>query len=134
MSEPLTLAKGNYAPYQPAGEEPLYQLVITSQEAYDEFRLKFEEGGFGESLPEVDFDRHMVVGVWMGESNSSGFDTEIVGFDTTDSEFNIWVRNKYPDPSCAYLTVITTPFHIVALPKTELPITFMSNRVMDSCD
>lgn len=133
-SEPVTLAKGNYAPYQPGHDEPVFQLVIQSAEDYAALTAQFEQGGFGEALPEIDFSRQMVVGVWMGESNSSGFETEIVGYEVTDEAFVVWVRNTHPDPSCSYLTVITTPFHIAALPQTDLPVTFQYNRVRHSCD
>lgn len=132
-SEPVTIAQGNYAPYQPADDEPLFQLIIKSAEEYQRFASQFEQGGFGEPLQEVDFSRHMVAGVWMGESNSSGYSIEITGFEELEDSFRIWVRNGYPDPSCAYLTVITTPFHIAALPRTEKPVTFLFNRVMNSC-
>lgn len=134
VSEPLTLAKGNYAPFQPHDGEPVFQLVIQSPEAYEELSAQFLQGGFGESLPEIDFRSQMVIGVWMGESSSSGYEIEIVGYEVTEQSFQIWVRTKFPDPSCAYLTVITSPFHIAALPQTDLPVTFLFNRVMNSCD
>lgn len=132
--EPLSIAKGNYAPFQPGDDEAVFELLIQSQDAYESLAREFEKGGFSDPFPEIDFSKRMVAAVWLGESNSSGYNIEITGFDEQEDRFQIWVRNEFPDPSCAYLTVITTPFHIVSLPRSDKPVTFRFNRVMNSCN
>ena len=67
-------------------------------------------------LPAVDFSKEMVVGVFMGSRPSAGYTLEIVS--AIEASGTLVVRYREASPSRGAMTaqVITSPYHLVAVP------------------
>jgi len=69
--------------------------------------------------PAVDFAREMVVGVFMGSRPTAGFNVEIVGTEAREHALVVRYRETAPGPGAVAAQILTSPFHIVALPKAS---------------
>jgi len=67
-------------------------------------------------LAEIDFSKQMVLAVFMGRKNSAGYSNEITSINKAKGILNVKVVN-YQRESGTMLPVLTSPFHIVKVPK-----------------
>jgi hypothetical protein len=76
--------------------------------------------------PPVDFDREMVLAVFLGRRPTSGFQVVITGADEAGPSRSVEVsyREVEPAPGSVRRPVVTMPFHIVAVPRSALPVRF----------
>jgi len=84
-------------------------------------------------LPEVDFSANMVVAVFMGEARTGGYALRI--YDMVDVGESIIVKMEKiePGPNCIVPQVLTQPYHIVQIAKTDKPITFdITTTILES--
>jgi hypothetical protein len=69
-------------------------------------------------LPEIDFTRRTIIGVFEGTQSNSGFEVTIESVVRTDGGTIVFVKELL-NPHCASEPVITHPFHIVEIEKFE---------------
>jgi VWFA-related protein len=74
--------------------------------------------------PAVDFAREMVAGVFFGSQNSGGYAIEIVGAEAKGGSLVVQYRETRPPPDALAAQVITSPFHLAALPKADGDVKF----------
>ena|SRR5712672_1594661 len=67
--------------------------------------------------PAVDFNREIVVAVFTGTRPSAGFAVEIVGVKEDGAALVVSYKETRPAPDSVAAQVLTSPFHIVAVPK-----------------
>jgi hypothetical protein len=75
-------------------------------------------------VPAVDFSKEMVVGVFLGSRNTSGFSVEILGATVEQDILIVRYRQRAPAADAITAQVITMPFQFVAIPKTAAPVKF----------
>ena len=80
----------------------------------------------GPELPEppVDFETRMIAGVFAGERPTSGFGVRITGTHRDGSSLVVDVEEQRPPDGAMTAQVITSPFHLVSLPRYDGRITF----------
>jgi hypothetical protein len=69
--------------------------------------------------PAVDFAREMVVAVFMGSRSTGGFAVEIVSAREEGGAFVVRYRERRPPPGAMLAQVITSPYHIIAVPQSS---------------
>ena len=74
--------------------------------------------------PAVDFSREMVAGVFAGEKNTGGYEVEITGVEVKDSRVYVRYGEKAPPSGGIVTQALTQPFHLIKLPKSDMPIVF----------
>ncbi len=74
--------------------------------------------------PVVDFSREMVIAAFMGEQRTGGFSIEIQKVEDKGGLLKVLVQKTLPAPESPVLQVLTQPYHIIKLAKTELPVRF----------
>ena len=74
--------------------------------------------------PSVDFAREMVAGVFFGSQNSGGYAIEIVGASAKGGSLVVQYRETRPGPDALAAQVITSPFHLAALPRADGDVKF----------
>ena len=72
------------------------------------------------ALPAVDFTQEMVIAVLDQQKSSGGFLLEITAIEEAEGNLVIRVNRRVPEPDCAVAAVITQPFHIVRVPRSDL--------------
>jgi hypothetical protein len=74
--------------------------------------------------PEVDFSREMVVAVFMGTRTTGGHSIQVVSAREVPGAFVVGYRERSPERGSITAQVITTPYHIVAVPRSDAPVRF----------
>lgn len=67
--------------------------------------------------PRVDFGRDMVVGVFLGSRTTAGFSVEIVSALVEQGVLVVRFRETRPQSDRIVAQVITSPYHLVAVPR-----------------
>ena len=78
--------------------------------------------------PPVDFEARMVAGVFSGERPTSGFGVRITGTHRDGSSLVVDVEEQRPPEGAMTAQVITSPFHLVTLPRYDGQIQFGDSR------
>lgn len=80
----------------------------------------------GVPLPPVDFAQEMIVAVFLGRRPTSGYQVQITGVHEVGAGPDLEVTYRELDASAGTVRrpVITMPFHIVALPRSAMPVRF----------
>lgn len=85
--------------------------------------------------PEVDFDEYTVVAVMMGVQNSGGYSIEIIEIAEADNVVGVKIKEKEPGTDCVTTAALTSPFHIVKVPKRVDPdFRFTTDRRVFKCE
>jgi hypothetical protein len=104
-----------------SGITDVRQEVIRDKEAFakvwDELQARSRPRP---SLPEIDFAREMLVLVTLGQRRTGGFSIEVVNVEVRQDRLRVGVRRQNPAPGAMVIEVLTSPFHLVAVPKSDL--------------
>jgi PrcB C-terminal len=103
--------------------EPL-EIVVRTPAEWTALWARHSDPGV--PLPPVDFAREMVVAVFLGHRPTSGYQVQITGVDEVGAgpDLEVTYRTLEPAAGSVRRPVITMPFHIVALPRSALPVRF----------
>ncbi len=75
-------------------------------------------------LPKIDFEKEMVVAIFMGERSSGGYKIEIINIIKTEKQIVIEVEEEEPPPESLRTMALTQPYHIVVIKRYPLPVVF----------
>ncbi|HIL36140.1 MAG TPA: protease complex subunit PrcB family protein [Planctomycetes bacterium] len=71
------------------------------------------------AAPEVDFSKEMVIGVFLGQRPTAGFGVMVLGCTIEKGMLSVQVRESKPPTGQAQATMVTRPYQLVKLAKTE---------------
>ena len=103
------LVKGNMS------EQQLARQVTVRTAA--EWKALWKEHAPTAKMPDVDFSKDMVVGIFLGSKPSEGYDVEIVGVRNEGKDVVIEYVQKEPGRGTLAAQILTEPFHLVTVPK-----------------
>jgi len=89
-----------------------------------EFQTLWQQHSPDRPLPKVDFPREMVVGVFLGTRPTAGFGVQIAGTHEEQGALVIEYRETRPARGLITAQVITSAYHIVALPARAGEVRF----------
>src|SRR5439155_15566888 len=75
--------------------------------------------------PPVDFSREMVVGVFMGERDTGGYQIEIIEVERTASVLRVLYVTREPEAGAILTQALTQPFHLVRLARDDAFVSFV---------
>jgi PrcB C-terminal len=99
--------------------EPL-QIVIRNQADWDALwkrHVSIETNS--PPPPAIDFNKQIVIGVFLGEKPTGGYDVEIIRTEQSDSALVIHYREKSPLPGSIVIQAVTQPFHIIQVVRDD---------------
>jgi PrcB C-terminal len=112
-----TVEKG----YRSGVRKPL-QVVIRNQDEWNAFWKRHSSIDTNPPpVPIIDFNREMVVGIFLGEKSTGGYQVEFVQAERRDSAFYFYYREKSPPPGAMVTQALTQPFHLVRVAKYDNP-------------
>lgn len=76
------------------------------------------------SLPNVDFDREMVVIAALGQRSTGGFSIFIAGATDERGTVRVKTRSVSPGPGCVTTAALTQPVDAARLPRRDRMVTF----------
>lgn len=95
------------------GKENKTNVVIKSQQQLDTL---YKELGLA-AAPKVDFEKNNVVALFMGQKNTGGYSISIKGISIENDTTIVKIKETMPEGMAA--TVITAPYCIAIIPKTD---------------
>ncbi|NJD69894.1 MAG: hypothetical protein C3F12_08915 [Candidatus Methylomirabilota bacterium] len=101
--------------------DPL-EIVIQSEQELRDFWTQHVQS---DSLPPlVDFATDLVAGIFAGQRPTAGYQVEIVRIDRNRAGIHVIYQIKNPPKDAVVAQVFTQPFHLIRLPRLNLPIQF----------
>ena len=101
-------------------EEPRQAVVRTAAEWQALWKQHASEG----TPPSVDFNQSTVVAVFLGSRPTTGFAVEITAAKTEGTRTMVEYLERQPPRDALVAQVLTSPFHIVRLPRTAGAVEF----------
>ena len=92
-----------------------------------ELAALWKSHNYDKPAPKVDFSREIVVAVFMGSRPTAGFSVEILSAAERGGQMVVTYREKAPPADALTAQVLTSPYHIAAIAKTEKPVVFTSS-------
>ena len=77
-------------------------------------------------IPEIDFEKYMVAGVFLGVKPNPGYGVEITSIKKKNKTIFIKSLEYIPNPLEGYIQVVAYPYDIVLFPKIDGEIIFSS--------
>jgi len=100
-------------------------LVIKTEDQWREVWEKMNDLRFpGPEIPEIDFEKKMVIAVFMGKRSSGGYEIEIIKITRTEYEIVVEVKEKEPPAESFRTMALTQPYHMVVIKRFPLPERF----------
>jgi hypothetical protein len=75
-----------------------------------------------EDVPKVDWSREMVLAVFLGSRSTGGYSVKIVDAREVNGKLEVRTEQRSPAPDGFVSQGFTSPFHLVAAPKSSLPV------------
>jgi protease stability complex PrcB-like protein len=92
------------------------QIAIRSQSEWQKLWRQHSSASTASApLPTVDFDKEIVVAVFLGEKPSGGYGVEISSAEVVGSSLTVFVKETSPKPGAIVTQAINQPFHIVRI-------------------
>lgn len=102
------------------------KLVIKDDEALEEVRQKIYYYTFPKpDFMTVDFEKEMVIAVFMGERPTAGYSIDIVEVVEYAGKLEVQINMRKPSPGDIVGQVITSPFCIVRVRRVDKDVTFL---------
>ena len=89
-----------------------------------EWQALWKEHGPGDAAPAVDFTKEMIAAVFLGTRPTGGYAVEIRSMRRDGQTLVIEYTERRPGPDAIVTQALTSPFHIVRMPRVEGPVTF----------
>lgn len=112
-----TVARGSLS-----GIERTREVVVRTEAGW---RALWREHAPEQNVPHIDFSARTVIGVFLGSRRTAGYAIEITAVDRRERETIVHVRESRPGRDEMLAQVITTPFHIISVPRLEGPVKFV---------
>jgi hypothetical protein len=111
-----TVAKGD------ASEQQTARQVTVRTAA--EWKALWKEHAPTAKMPEIDFSKQMVVGIFLGTKPSAGHEVEIIGARIEEKDLVVEYVQKQPARGTLAAQILTEPFHLVSVPTHAGPVRF----------
>ena len=97
------------------------QVVVRTTE---DWRALWREHGAGTPVPSVDFSSATVVGLFLGERPTAGYQVDVVSVLNEGGAAVVEYVERRPSPDAMVAQVVTAPFHLVSLQRVDIEVRF----------
>jgi len=118
---PNTNEKGNY-------------IIKNAEEWRDLWNKIYSAVIIKPEIPEIDFNKYMVVAVFNGFETSGGYDIEINKIGEKDNAVYVFVKKKLPGSGCLTSQSFSNPYHIIGFVKTEKEVLYVEKEETVNCN
>jgi hypothetical protein len=78
-------------------------------------------------IPKIDFDRRMVIAVFMGSRNTGGYSVKITSVEL-NGKLTVKVKESGPPPGGMVTEALTAPYHVIVVPKSDKTAEFVNEK------
>ncbi len=112
---PTTIRQGDQWPVR--GERLL--ALITGPQSWHTFLKQHHADKL--PWPDIDWDRQVVLVALMGAKRTGGYRITLRHVTVRGKEVQVTVEERSPRPGEMVIQVLTSPFHVVTIPRDDLP-------------
>ncbi len=112
----------------PTAQNIVFQDATTWQQFWLTYCNAFDDKGSILPPPAIDFKKHTLVGVFLGQRPTGGYAVTINQIKKTKKELLVSYAERKPDPGSIVIMVIAYPSALVTVDKTELPVRFVKSE------
>lgn len=105
--------------YQAQVSERVNYVLTTQEELEALWRLLADAG----PMPTVDFSKHQLLALFAGAVPSGGYRIEFNSIAVVNDKRVVSIAISKPVAGCVVAQAITTPYEIVIVPRSSLPLT-----------
>ncbi|HQU07473.1 MAG: hypothetical protein B7X04_00465 [Parcubacteria group bacterium 21-54-25] len=106
--------------------------VIKNESDWQQFKTLFD-GTSGSPLPTIDFSKEQALAVFAGAEPTGGYRIEVSKITDSTQKRTIDVTISTPGPHCTVTQAQTSPYEIVVVPATSLPLMHVDTTKVSSC-
>ena len=111
-----------------ATQEAPKRIVVEDQKGWEEVWSGMEGNVQPKpETPKVDFDKHKVIAVFMGRRMTGGYSVKITGIEE-NGKLVVKVKESGPPPGAMVTMALTSPYHVMVVPKTDKPVEFVTEK------
>jgi hypothetical protein len=85
-------------------------------------------------IPVVDFTKNSLIAVFIGTRNTGGYLVTIDSITESSKNLNVEVLETTPGKNCMTPDVLTAPYTIVKVPKTDKKAVFKYSQKVKDCN
>ena len=111
-------ARKNYAAGDATGLEKLWALAF---------------GANATSTPAINFDKQEVIGIFAGEKPTGGYAIKVTKVEDSATERTIHIALVVPGAKCVTTQSVTSPYTIISLPLSSLPLAHQDATSTSEC-
>ena len=75
-------------------------------------------------IPKIDFSKEMILGAYLGQRSSGGYDIEISKVQEKDNCLEVYIKESTPNPLMIVSGGLTQPYHLVKTAVTDKEVKF----------
>ena len=110
------------------------RVVVRTEQAWREiWAAVHRDRTEAPALPQVDFERDMLVVAALGARPTGGFGIHVEAAHQEAGYINVLVRRELPGERCGSTQAFTQPVDIVRLPRSPQPVRFREDVLVRSC-
>jgi hypothetical protein len=114
-----TVSKGFYSAQ---AEEEFF--VIKDKDGFNQLLALIEKDNADAVDKGIDFSAEIIIGVFLGEKPTGGYDIEITGVLEKGNYIEVLYKVAEPDPDEMVIQSITSPYHIIKLERKDMEFVF----------
>ena len=108
-----------------SGHTERKNYVVKDEAAWNTLWVKVIDGRLPIVGPaDVDFQKDMLIGVFMGEQSSGGYEIKVSEILERKNTLDVYVAEKQPGPGEGTTTALSQPYHIVRTKTTDKDVKF----------
>ena len=86
-----------------------------------------------DTIPQINFNEKMIIAVFQGQKSTGSYEIEIIKILEKETYLEIFVKETSPGVNCGADEVITSPYHIVELNKSDKEVRFTFEQKITNC-
>ena len=110
------------------------EIIATDRDEYIKImNIAYEYLDRVPEIQEVDFNRYIVIAVFMGAKTSGGYSITVDKIIEKSDKITVYINEISPGKNCITTDAITYPFELIKIPKTDKKIIFKTRGITKDC-
>lgn len=111
------------------------EIIVRDEKSYNELMNRaYEYLDQKPYIPEVDFSKFIVIGVFMGAKPSGGHSVNVEKIIRSSDLIKVYINEVYPGINCGTTDAITYPFQIIKVPIYSGNFKFKTKKITKDCE
>jgi hypothetical protein len=107
---------------QNAADMPTRKNYVVGSDTYLKWLWTTAYGADAPDMPGINFDEEYVIGVFAGEQSSGGHGIRVISVTDADTVRMVKIEVTRPGAGCVVTDAITSPYQLIRLPASSLPL------------